>query len=445
MAPSRPQFTIAGVPVRLELTFFLIVGLLGVAVAPTFALLAAWISVATLSILLHEMGHALAYKAFGHPSHVVLMGFGGVTTGPRLSPGRSIVVSLAGPLSGILLLGLPALALSRLDVVERAEPRLVLFYFVWVNLVWAFVNLLPVLPLDGGNVVQSFLQLVTGRDAERPTRVLSIVVAGAATLFALLNGYLFGALFGGFVVALNVNALRQAKLPEVRAGLGRAQQALAAGRLDEASALADEVVAQRPPRDLLAVALEIGAWARLLAGDHVGAEARLRRLPNEVRPPATLTGAAALVAGRVDEGLTLMAWGFVHDRDEGSKVFATAVAAAHGQAVPLVTSLLALDGGTGLESAWKVQATLHQLGRYDDAVAVARVLVTDGRVPAGEVGYHAARSLARAGDADGAIRWLSWVLDQGPLDAARLAADPDLAPLRTHPAWPTLTTRAAAH
>lgn len=444
MAQGRPQLSIAGVPFRFEVTFFVVIGLLGALVAPTFSLLAAWIVVATLSIVLHELGHALAYKAFGHASHVVLMGFGGVTTGPRLSPGRSIVVSLAGPFSGIFLLGLPALAVSQLDVFEGNDARVVLFYFVWVNLVWAFINLLPVLPLDGGNVTLSALELVLGRDAERPTRILSIVVAALAGVASLLNGYLFGALLAGFFVATNANALREAKVPDIRSGLGQAQRALAAGDLQRATELADAVVTQRPPRDLLAVALEIGAWALVLAGDAAGAETRLRRLPGEVRAPATLTGSVALAAGRVDEGLTLLAWGFVNDRDEGSKVFAAAAAAAHGQAVPVVDTLLALDGGVGVEPAWKVQLTLHQLGRYADSAAVGVALLADGRVPAGEVAYHVARSLARSGDPDGALRWLDRALDEGPVDVARWAADADLALARAQPGWLAVEQRAGA-
>jgi Zn-dependent protease len=444
MAQGQPQLTVAGVPIRFELTFFVIIGLLGATIAGSMAMLAAWVAIATISIVLHEMGHALAYRAYGHPSHVVLMGFGGVTTGARLSPGRSIVVSLAGPLSGIVLLGIPALAVARSDLFASDEARLVLFFFVWINLIWSFVNLLPVLPLDGGNVTQSAIELVTRRDAERTTRIVSIAVAGAAGALALVNGYLFGALFAGFFVAMNVNGLRQARLPAIQASLGEAQRALSAGDAAGAAATAEALVAQRPPRDLLAVALEIIAWAKVIDGDGPGADAALARLPNEVRPPATLSGAAAVASGRIDEGVTLLAFGFVHDRDDGPKVLAASAAAHAGQVVALSEALLALDGGAGVEAAWKVQITLHELGRYADSVAVGRALLADGRLPSAEIGYHVARSLAREGEVDDAVRWLDWVIDQGPADPSRLLSDPDLAPVRGSPAFAELHRRAEA-
>jgi Zn-dependent protease len=444
MAQGKPQLRVAGVPIRFELTFFVIIGLLGYTLAETPALLAAWVVIAAVSIVIHEMGHALAYKAFGHDSHIVLMGFGGVTTGPRLPPARSIIVSLAGPLSGLILLGLPALALTTTDWFPSDEAQLILFFFVWVNLVWAIINLLPVLPLDGGNVTASAIELVSGRDGERPTRILSIVVAGAAALASLAGGYLFGVLFAGFFVAINVNALRQAATPEIRAELGKAQGALIAGRTAEAVALADAVIARRPPRDLLALALEISAWARLFHGDVAGAQIAVDRLPKEVRPPVTLNGALSLRAGRTDEGLSLLAWGFVNDHEEGAKVFASAIAAQAGQVVPLVRELLGLADGAGLEAAWKVQVTLHQLGRYRDAVEVGNALLADGRLPSGEVAFHVARSLALDGRVDEAVDWLGWAVDRGWADPERLADDPDLAAARATAAYAGVRSRALA-
>ena len=81
---ERAHFRIAGIPVRVEPVFFVIMGLLGLQLAEeSLALVLIWIAVATVSILVHELGHALTLKAFGQPSHIVLQGFGGVTISTR--------------------------------------------------------------------------------------------------------------------------------------------------------------------------------------------------------------------------------------------------------------------------------------------------------------------------------------------------------------------------
>jgi hypothetical protein len=65
-------------------------------------------------------------------------------------------------------------------------------------------------------------------------------------------------------------------------------------------------------------------------------------------------------------------------------------------------------------------------------------------LPSAEIGYHVARSLAREGEVDDAVRWLDWVIDQGSADPSRLLSDPDLAPVRGSPAFAELHRRAEA-
>ena len=69
-----------------------------------------WVACSFVSILVHELGHGFALKVFGQPSVIVLHGFGGVTISQRrasLARARSIIVSLAGSLTALVLLWLP--------------------------------------------------------------------------------------------------------------------------------------------------------------------------------------------------------------------------------------------------------------------------------------------------------------------------------------------------
>ena len=113
-----------------------------------------------VSILIHELGHALTMRQFGcrHVS-IVLHGFGGyaLSQGARFTRGQQILVSLAGPLlqaaCGLFLLFLLRESLSAMSEWARRLTG----SFVLISLYWAILNLIPVFPLDGGQVLKAFL------------------------------------------------------------------------------------------------------------------------------------------------------------------------------------------------------------------------------------------------------------------------------------------------
>ena len=89
--PVHPRFRIFGIPVRVEPAFLVIMAFLGLQLAEEdWRLVLIWVAVAFVSILVHELGHALTLKAFGQESEIHLQGFGGVTLSRRrLSRGGS--------------------------------------------------------------------------------------------------------------------------------------------------------------------------------------------------------------------------------------------------------------------------------------------------------------------------------------------------------------------
>ena len=141
-------------------------------------------AIVLVSILVHELGHAFVLRAYQQRPHVVLYAFGGLTYGssPNRSRSESIVVSLAGPLSALLLLGLPAYLLSDGSWALQSYDRYVIVHDIaWVNIVWSVLNLMPVLPLDGGNIAATLF-------GQRPARILSVIVAGGGVVYFLETG-----------------------------------------------------------------------------------------------------------------------------------------------------------------------------------------------------------------------------------------------------------------
>jgi len=335
---KAPSFTLWGIPVRIEPLFLVVIALLGFGTGD-LTLLATWMVIATASILLHEMGHALAFRRYGRAPSIVLHGFGGETSAAGgLTPGRSIVVSLAGPVGVLVLIGLPAFALWTSGAVDGGYGEAVLAQVLWINIGWSLFNLVPVLPLDGGAVTASVLELVTPARGRRIANVLSILVAGALGLVGLFYGFLFLTLVALWFAGMNVMELgserRQRAMDEVRL----AYRQLLAGDALAAEHAARRALASRLEPDGQLWARELLAWARLEQGDPAGAQAAV----GATTPTASLAAALALGAGRTAEGVTSAVWAELNDPVEAVKPFLARACARAGVALEVSSQVRSL-------------------------------------------------------------------------------------------------------
>lgn len=219
---SRPgglRFRLFGFPVRIDPLFVVVMAILGAAGQDGLALdhILVWIGVAAVGVLAHELGHAFVARTTGAKPTIDLYGMGGVTTfvPPRpMGRFRSFAVSVTGPLIGVgiglaLLYGVPDDAFTAGSIGEYTVQ-----VAVWVNLGWGLLNMLPILPLDGG---QMLLAVLPGSPStrQRTAAGISVVTAVGAAVVAYVYGYLFGAIFAAWFVANNLAFLlaRQADRP----------------------------------------------------------------------------------------------------------------------------------------------------------------------------------------------------------------------------------------
>ncbi len=305
------RFRIFGIPVHIDASFFVVAVLLGLG-GGTVVVVVSWVVVVFVSVLLHEMGHAVAFRIYGQKPRITLQGMGGLTSGSGPLTGSSdIVVSLAGPLAGLVLLGVPAFLLQNPSG-SAATWDLVLRELVFVNIAWSGVNLLPVLPLDGGQVAASLLRRFRGDDGQRIAYKVSIAVAAVAALLAYQLNYVFGSLFAVFFIAQNYNSLRSERLARQREPLVAGYQALSRNDLDGAVSAADGLLAMTPPPlpEVAAPAVELKAWARFCTGGASAAAPELEAMPPGVAVNGFLTGSMALEEGRTDDALDALAEAF---------------------------------------------------------------------------------------------------------------------------------------
>src|SRR5262245_22227013 len=180
---------IFGIPVKIDPSFLLICAVLAYSRLSQPAFLIEWLAVIFVSILVHELGHALVVRSFGLLPQILLYSMGGLTSWTDekgISHAKRIAISLAGPFAGFLFYGLVELSAGAWpDMFADSLGRQTYKDLRWVNVGWGIFNLLPILPLDGGNVAYSLEQWATKKDRGVITRTISLLVAVGIGLWAL--------------------------------------------------------------------------------------------------------------------------------------------------------------------------------------------------------------------------------------------------------------------
>jgi Zn-dependent protease len=203
---------IAGIPIRLHWSFLVLLVAYAVGTFATSGLdtLASTLLVATAlftSVIVHELGHALAARAFGiETAHITLYPFGGVAAITRMpaSPKHELVVALAGPAVNFFLA-------SGTAAMWLATGREAFAIVMAINLVMGVFNLVPAFPMDGGRVLRALLASRLGyvqasRIAMRIGRVFALMflVLGLASMNPSL---VFVALFLFYAVSIEARRL----------------------------------------------------------------------------------------------------------------------------------------------------------------------------------------------------------------------------------------------
>lgn len=195
----RLRFTLFGIPVTIRPSFLLIAALLGFSTRQ-IAFVVAWVGVLFVSILVHELGHALTARRFGSDVAIELNGIGGLTSwtipDDGISPGRRALIAAAGSATGLAFGALIWLGL------QPFGPFLGLTGFVLTNLVrvnvfWGLLNWLPIRVLDGGHLFSALLEKIAPKNGQSIANVVFFVTAAAGLVVAIW----FRLIFVGFIAA----------------------------------------------------------------------------------------------------------------------------------------------------------------------------------------------------------------------------------------------------
>jgi Zn-dependent protease len=186
-------FRFAGIQVYLHFTWFIVAALAvtqfaGRYSSPIWGFLE-YVGLFAI-VLLHEFGHALACRQTGGVADkIILWPLGGIAfVNPRPRPGAYLWSIAAGPLVNVVLY--PILSFILYGAVESglqtSNPDAFIFISMisYVNRVLLVFNLLPIYPLDGGQIVRGLLWFVVGRI--RSLKIASLIGFAGAVLLVLV-------------------------------------------------------------------------------------------------------------------------------------------------------------------------------------------------------------------------------------------------------------------
>jgi Zn-dependent protease len=174
-----------------------------------YADLAAWVVCMFVADLFHELGHVIMGRIFGQKGNIMLYGLGGQPVGNYhlCRPWQQMLIWLAGPAAGLLLFGVvwlliqPNYTFECIGLPDVRGPQLInkldpaqfqkwlwrgANYLLVLTFLINVVNLVPVIPMDGGQVVRAACRGDTSPNGLRLALVISIVVAGFIVGYSLM-------------------------------------------------------------------------------------------------------------------------------------------------------------------------------------------------------------------------------------------------------------------
>lgn len=233
------RFTIFGIPVVVEPWFWVIMALLGGGLTALqrnypadYIGVVLFMMAGFVSVLVHELGHALVgWKRGGGQVWIRLWALGGLAyqQGARLDRKNKCFMILAGPGAGLILALISIASLFVIFPMPEALHRM--FYYlrytnilhqdmltifpdnrpiygflnslIWVNVWWSLLNLIPLYPLDGGQLMD---QLCKSR---KKMHQVSMIVGVVCAVFLLSINFIFGGVIFGYLAYQNYMGYKQ--------------------------------------------------------------------------------------------------------------------------------------------------------------------------------------------------------------------------------------------
>lgn len=237
------------IPLSIHPLFWVTSGLIGFSFTRNLLATLVWVAIVLISVVIHELGHALTAVLFRQKARIDLVALGGLTSyqGPKLRFWQQFLITLNGPLFGFFLFLLASFLIESNWLVTP------FWLFFWksmqaANLFWTIINLLPVLPMDGGQLLRIVLEGFLGVKGFKIALLSSSIIALLFSLgFFVLQQILVGSLFFLFAFE-SFDAWRKSRHAialdrdeKIAIFLQKGEMALRSKKLEEARAIFEKI------------------------------------------------------------------------------------------------------------------------------------------------------------------------------------------------------------
>src|SRR5437868_8673469 len=195
MGWSLPIFRVAGIQLRIHVTFLLLIGWLAFGYyteggSAAAAARVVFVLLLFACVVLHEFGHAFAAKAFGiNTPDITLLPIGGVARLERMpeEPVQELIIAVAGPAVNVIIALCLFLVIGGHEVLNPATVQAgnMIAQLLTINVVLVLFNLLPAFPMDGGRVLRALL--ATRLPYARATQIAATIGQGCAFVFGFIG------------------------------------------------------------------------------------------------------------------------------------------------------------------------------------------------------------------------------------------------------------------
>jgi hypothetical protein len=360
--------------------------------------------------------------------------FGGVTTPATDTPltwGKDVVSTLAGPSFGAGLGFVCWWASRSFSMPEDVHRALQLAWMA--NLGWAILNLLPILPMDGGRVSRAILARIFGRGGVVAALGIGVLTCAGLALLVYRGGgdpvlLVFLLLFGFQNFQALITLWRSEPEAPPPPPLAEAEGLFRDGKLDAARELASGLLRQELPVSIRSRIHHLLGWVALKEGEGRRALDEFSQVQGRPIEPQAIAAAFSLVG---DDSRALPLWEQAARQTRDPTILHEWAGALirHGD-TQVAAALPDVDLATAYERAERV-AFLR--GAYSEAARFGEESLA--RRPSASRAYDVACAYARAGDVRRAMTLLMRARELGYSDREAAASDPDLAPLAGEPAF----------
>ncbi len=396
-----------------------------------------WMLLVSISVLAHEMGHAVVARFFGATPEIHLVGLGGRTLAHRSGQfewWQEVVFTLAGPGAG-LAFGVAAGAIAYLG--KSVFPSGVLYFgtgILYANVLWTILNLLPITGLDGGVITTAILTRIFGRPGFLLAQLVAVALSALVLWWALSTQQPLMVMLVGLMslrTVSNILGYIRGEAPESHAVhplhevMERAESLYRERQLGEAERLAVGAMQQEdsPPAVRSRAHMLLG-WIALKASNGRSALDHFSQVQGLEVPPHALAAGFSLVG---DETRAIPLWALASSRfpDDGLVLHEYAGALIRGGREAEARQLPRVD----LVRAFSAAERVHYVRKEFESGAIAAQNAYHAG-PHPTLAYTAACAWALAGKPEEAMRFLNLASQLGFRDAEQAETDPDFRSLR---------------